>query len=90
MTDMEFFQDSGDSLEDFWESTSTYLSDDFSDGPLPEDRLTKGCEKGKLCVIVLKVIEVNTYIYIYFLYTCICMCIYIYTLYESMYIYIGM
>ena len=23
-------------MEDFWESTLTYLSDDFSDGPLPE------------------------------------------------------
>ena len=47
---LEFFQDSGDSLEDFWESTSTYLSDDFSDGPLPEDRLTKGRAKGEGCV----------------------------------------
>jgi hypothetical protein len=33
-------QDSGDALEDFWESTSTYLSDDFSDGPLPERTVT--------------------------------------------------
>ena len=77
-------------MEDFWESTSTYLSDDFSDGPLPEDRLTKGREKGKLCVIVLKGIEANTHIYIY--YTCICMYIYdinIY-IYESVYIYTGM
>ena len=35
-------KDSGDSLEDFWESTSTYLSDDFTDGPLPEERPALG------------------------------------------------
>ena len=55
-----FFQDSGDSLEDFWESTSTYLSDDFSDGPLPEDRLTKGREQRE---VVCDCVE-GVYIYI--------------------------
>ena len=31
-------QDSGDSLEDFWEETSSYLSDEFNAGPLPRPR----------------------------------------------------
>lgn len=35
---LDLDEDSGDSLEDEWEETSTYLSDDFSDGPLPESK----------------------------------------------------
>lgn len=32
---LDLQEDSGDTLEDMWEETGTYLSDDFSPGPLP-------------------------------------------------------
>ena len=69
-------------MEDFWESTSTYLSDDFSDGPLPEDRLTKGREQGEVvcdCVEGVYIyIQMYMYVYIYTYYIYIYEYIYIY------------
>ncbi|CAK9048295.1 unnamed protein product [Durusdinium trenchii] len=35
---LDLEEDSGDALEDQWEETATYLSDDFSMGPLPKER----------------------------------------------------
>ncbi|CAJ1444434.1 unnamed protein product [Effrenium voratum] len=35
---LDLEEDSGDSLEDFWEETSSYLSDEFNAGPLPRPR----------------------------------------------------
>ncbi|CAE8587146.1 unnamed protein product [Polarella glacialis] len=32
---LDLYDDSGDSLEDMWEETGTYLADDFTAGPLP-------------------------------------------------------
>eukprot|EP00933_Yihiella_yeosuensis_P044428 TRINITY_DN39551_c0_g1_i1.p1 TRINITY_DN39551_c0_g1~~TRINITY_DN39551_c0_g1_i1.p1 ORF type:complete len:276 (+),score=53.03 TRINITY_DN39551_c0_g1_i1:54-881(+) len=35
---LDIRSDSGDSLEDYWEETGTYLSDDFQAGPLPKQK----------------------------------------------------